>query len=132
MNIRFRLAKRGAIFLIKKFLFPNEIKPKYCLLMEDITPDQEPILVILATSNVEKRYNIPASVKIKLKQLPETSLIELYNYHEIDAEVFLDEKRSEYICMLPYEYMDEVNRELKNFHPKSQDIWIRMQPNEED
>ncbi|MCK4822542.1 hypothetical protein KA005_42655, partial [bacterium] len=68
--------------------------------------------------------------RVNLQKLHKTTLIDLYNLHEIPAEIFLDDTKSEYICMLPEYLLNEVNNCLKYLRITN-DKWIRMQPNKD-
>jgi hypothetical protein len=128
MNVRYRLARRGAIYLIYNFEFESEITPKYCLLMEDLTPITDTLIIVLTTSNMEYEYEdttIIAEIKNK-----GTTLINLYNKFEIPIEILLNEQKSKHLCNLTEEKMAEVNEKLKKLKI-SNDIWLRMQPNTE-
>ena len=128
MNVRYRLARRGAIYLIYNFEFESEIKPKYCLLMEDLTPITDTLIIVLTTSNMEDEYQ-DTTIKAEIKDRGVT-LIDLYNKKEIPTEILLNEKKSKHLCNLTDEKLAEVNEKLKKLKI-SNDIWIRMQPNTE-
>ena len=129
MNVRYRLAKRGAIYHVYNVKFPEITKHKYCLLMEDIYNNAKTLIVVLTTKNMDYEYKNTA-IRANVKGMGGSTLIELDNYHEFPVDVFLNESKSEYIGLLSNNKIQEVNEKLKCLKIKHE-IWIRMQPNVE-
>ena len=129
MNVRYRLARRGAIYKIFDFEFPDLTKPKFCLLLEDINNFSNSLIIAFTTHENKFEYK-ETVIRATVKGIPGATFIDLYNYKEIPVEILLNENKSAHINNLSEDKMVEIDKALKRLHI-NHDIWIRMQPNEE-
>lgn len=122
------LMKRGAVFNIFNVKFPDKIKPKYCIVMEDYADCATDIPVIFTTHRTEFSCQ-PSSVKVKngaISGVSGETLIQCENWRLMPTNVFLDRNKSRYLCQLSPEIMKEVNGALAYIRDIDEATQIRM------
>ena len=122
------LTKRGAVFNIFNVKFPDRNKSKYCIVMEDYVDGMINIPVIFTTHRMEFIYQ-PSSVKVKdgtIKGISGETLIQCENWCLMSPDIFLDRKKSRYLCQLPLDIMKEVNDALTYIRDIDEVTLIRM------
>jgi hypothetical protein len=122
------LTKRGAVYHVYNVEFPDKTKPKYCVLMEDYSPNVRGIMVIFTTHRVEFDYQL-SSVKVSdgiINGIKGDTLIQCQNFMEFPPEIFCDSRKSKYLCNLPTALMEQVNEALAFVRDIDEATLIRM------
>ena len=104
---------KGTVIRIPKFVFPQRVKPKYCILLEPWDNQQDTVVVVLTTSTMRYRARkgtvfMPAGT---LSGLPLDSLVDCDSLRALNKETAFS--KAEFIGQVPKGFLDEICAALR-------------------
>ena len=124
------LIKVGAVYLIYKVEFPQKIKSKYIIVLEDFCNTSDDIICVLTTSNLDHHYRL-SSVKVDYSEdsvFPETTLIECDNYWVIPIHILMNPEKSRYIGNVGQDIVEQIYDAFTHVREIPTELLIRIFP----